>query len=329
MSPSASSSSSSASNAASNPLTLVVTGGAGFIGSHLVDRFVGLGHDVHVLDDLSSGRKENLPEGVHLHVHDVRSGEAKAAMQRIAPHVICHQAAQMDVRKSVADPAFDADVNLVGLLNVLEGARSGGRLDHVLFAGSGGAMYGEQDVFPAGEDHPVRPASPYGLAKAVSEQYLAVYERLHGVTWTSLRYANVYGPRQNPHGEAGVVAIFSQRMLAGQPVTIFGDGSQTRDYVFVGDVAEANVQALNRRLHGGFNVGTGVETSVIALERAIRDEIGAKGEPIFAPARPGEQHRSVISADKLAQATGFRPSTPFADGVAQTVAFFREQAAAK
>lgn len=326
MNPPASSSPASASNSS---LTIVVTGGAGFIGSHLVDRFVGLGHRVHVLDDLSSGRRENVADGVELHVHDVRSDDAKAALRAIAPQIVCHQAAQMDVRKSVADPAFDADVNLVGLLNVLEGAREGGRLEHVLFAGSGGAMYGEQDEYPAKEDHAVRPASPYGLAKAVSEQYLAVFERLHGITWTSLRYANVYGPRQNPHGEAGVVAIFSQRLLAGQPITIFGDGSQTRDYVFVKDVAEANARALQERLQGGFNVGTGVETSVVELERSIRSEIGAEGEPTFAPARPGEQHRSVISADKLHNATGFRPTTPFADGVAQTVAFFREQAAAK
>lgn len=306
-------------------MRIVVTGGAGFIGSHLVDAFVARGHEVLVVDSLVSGRRENLPEGATLVVADVRSDEAARAIEGFRPEVLCHQAAQMDVRRSVEDPVYDADVNLVGLVKTFEAARRAGALQHALFAGSGGAMYGEQQVFPAPEDHPVAPESPYGLAKAVGEQYLALFHRLFGVAYTALRYANVYGPRQNPHGEAGVVAIFSQRLLDGQPITIFGDGKQTRDFVYVGDVVEANVRALEARLVGGYNVGTGVETDVNELAKTIIDLTGADAEPTYAPARAGEQQRSVISAKKLEEAIGFKPSVSLQEGLARTVEYFRQR----
>lgn len=304
-------------------MRIVVTGGAGFIGSHLADAFVARGHGVLVVDNLLSGRREQVPAAAQFVEADIRGADAADAIARFAPQVLCHQAAQMDVRKSVDDPGHDADVNLVGLIRTFEAARQGGALEHVLFAGSGGAMYGEQEHFPAAEDHPVAPESPYGLAKAVGEQYLALFSRMYGVGYTALRYANVYGPRQNPHGEAGVVAIFSQRLLAGQPITIYGDGSQTRDFVFVGDVVEANLRALEARLSGGFNVGTGIETDVNQLARAIIEATGSDAIPAHAPARAGEQQRSVITSQKLGQAVGFSPKTPLAEGLAQTVAYFR------
>ena len=307
-------------------MRVLVTGGAGFIGSHLVDRALALGHQVVALDDLSGGRRENLTgalaRGARLEVADIRAPDASAVVRNFAPEVVCHHAAQMDVRKSVADPAFDADVNLVGLLRVLEAARFAGALRHVVFASSGGAMYGEQDVFPAPESHPVRPESPYGLAKAVSEQYLAWYQRMYGIGYTALRYGNVYGPRQSPHGEAGVVAIFCGRILAGQPLTIFGDGTQTRDYVFVDDVVEANARALEQRPLGGFNVGTGVETDVRELARRLIECSGRSIDVQHAPARAGEQKRSVIDPTAYGRASGWRPTVAVADGLARTFAWF-------
>lgn len=306
-------------------MRIVVTGGAGFIGSHLVDAFLGADHEVLVIDSLVSGRRENLPPGVELVVADIRSDDSADAIARFRPQVLCHQAAQMDVRKSVEDPAFDADVNLVGLCRTYEAARKAGALEHVLFAGSGGAMYGEQEVFPAPEDHPVRPESPYGLAKAAGEEYLALFYRLYGIPYTALRYANVYGPRQNPHGEAGVVAIFSQRLLEGKPITIFGDGKQTRDFVYVADVVQANLIALEKRLVGGFNVGTGVETDVNTLAVKIIEAVGVSAVPKYGPARAGEQQRSVISSKKLEEATGFAPRVDLDEGILRTVEFFRSQ----
>lgn len=305
-------------------MRILLTGGAGFIGSHLADRFSGDGHEVLLLDDLSTGRRTNVP-GHRLEVADVRERAAADIVRGFAPEALCHHAAQMDVRRSVEDPAFDVSVNLVGLVQVLEAARRGGALAHVLFASSGGAMYGEQETFPATEAHPVRPASPYGLAKAVSEEYLALFERMYGIAWTALRYANVYGPRQTPKGEAGVVAIFGSRMLAGDGITVFGDGEQTRDFVFVGDVVEANVLALDRRLRGGFNVGTGVETSVNDLQARLQRLAGSSVPVERAPARLGEQQRSVIDPAKLV-AEGWAPRTTLDDGLARTLAWLGQGA---
>ena len=302
-------------------MRVLVTGGAGFIGSHLVDRFVQLGHEVSVLDDLSSGTRDNVNPKANLVVADVRKPDA---LWDFKPHVVVHHAAQMDVRKSVADPAFDADVNVVGLLRVMEAARSGGALEHVVLASSGGAMYGEQDVVPAPESHPVRPESPYGLSKAVSEQYLAWYHRMYGVTSTCLRYGNVYGPRQNAHGEAGVVAIFCNRILSGKPLTIFGDGSQTRDYVFVDDVVAANVVALDKRPHGGFNVGTGKETDVNFLAKSLVAASGRDNKIEYAAARKGEQKRSVIDPRAYGK-LGWSARVDVKDGLARTFAWFQER----
>lgn len=303
---------------------ILVTGGAGFIGSHLVDAFVQEGHDVMVVDDLSSGIQSNVSTLAQLVEADIGSAAAADATTLFNPHVICHHAAQMDVRRSVADPAFDAQVNLVGLLRMMEAARSGGALRHVLFASSGGAMYGEQDVYPAPENHPVRAESPYGLSKAMSEMYLEWYHRAYGITYTALRYANIYGPRQNPHGEAGVVAIFSRRMLANQPVTIYGDGTQTRDYVFVGDVVRANMIALQHTLHGGFNVGTGRETDVNVLAKLLLQATSSSSIVSHASPRPGEQKRSVIDGTKLYTATGFKPETSLEEGLGKTVEWFKK-----
>lgn len=306
-------------------MRVLVTGGAGFIGSHLVDRFVALDHDVLALDDLSSGLRENVNPEARLAVADIRTPSATELIRSFAPHVVVHHAAQMDVRKSVVDPAFDADVNLVGLLRVMEAARTGGSLEHVLFASSGGAMYGEQDVFPAPETHPVRPESPYGLAKAVSEQYLDWYRRMYGITSTSLRYGNVYGPRQNPHGEAGVVAIFCGRILDGKPVMIVGDGKQTRDYVYVEDVVDANVRAFTSRPQGGFNIGTGRETDVLTLAAALVHASGREVQVEHGPPRPGEQRRSVIDPAAFGRATGWAATVDIQDGLARTFHWFAER----
>ena len=308
-------------------MRILVTGGAGFIGSHLVDRFIADGNDVVVLDDLSSGVREHVNPAARLIVADVRGAAAAAAVQAFAPEVLCLHAAQMDVRKSVAVPAFDADVNLVGLLNVMEAARVAGAVQHVLFASSGGAMYGEQDEFPAKESHAVRPESPYGLAKAVSEQYLDWYHRFYKIPYTALRYGNVYGPRQNPHGEAGVVAIFCARILDGKTITIFGDGTQTRDYVYVEDVVNANALALQHRLVGGFNVGQGRETNVNQLAAALLAASPTKVEVAHAAARPGEQKRSVIDPGKLGKACGWKTQTSVDDGLAKTFRWFADRAA--
>ena len=303
-------------------MKVLVTGGAGFIGSHLVDAFLKDGHDVHVLDDLSSGRRENVAAGVPVHVHDVRSADAADLLKRERYEVLVHEAAQMDVRKSVADPAFDASVNVLGFLNLMEAARGAG-LGKVLFASTGGAIYGEPDYVPQDEQHAQRPLSPYGITKLVTEKYLYFYEQTHGVPYVALRYANVYGPRQSPHGEAGVVAIFTQRMLKGEAPTINGDGLQTRDYVFVKDVAAANVAALGHDGSGSFNVGTGVETDVVTLFRTIRDLTGADVPESHAEGKPGEQRRSVLSYALTEKTLGWRPTVNVRDGLAETVDWFR------
>ena len=221
-------------------MKIVITGGAGFIGSHIADAYVAAGHAVTVIDDLSSGHAENVPKGVRLEKLDIRSPEAARVIADVRPDVLNHHAAQMNVRVSVDRPGYDADINILGFLNLLEAARAAGT-KRVIFASSGGTVYGEPEVFPCPETHSTHPVCPYGVSKLTGEHYLFYYSRIFGLETVSLRYANVYGPRQDPHGEAGVVAIFCQRLLAGQECTIYGDGLQTRDYVFVGDVARANV----------------------------------------------------------------------------------------
>src|SRR5499433_198029 len=274
-------------------MKILVTGGAGFIGSHVCDEFVAHGHVVAALDNLSTGSRQNLSSRIPLIELDIRASEAADYIAREKPDVVCHLAAQMDVRKSVQDPRFDAESNILGTLNLLEAARRAS-VKKFIFSSTGGAVYGEQDIFPAPEAHPTRPVSPYGVSKAAGELYLGYYRAQYGLASVSLRYANVYGPRQNPHGEAGVVAIFSQRLLAGEPCTIHGTGRQTRDFVFGPDVARANLLAAERAVEGPINVGTGLETDVNRLHALLARAAGSNQPPQHAPAKPGEQMRSSV-----------------------------------
>jgi UDP-glucose 4-epimerase len=310
----------------------LVTGGAGFIGSHVADALLADGWSVTVLDDLSSGKRAQVPAAAQFVHADIRSAEAHALLREGKFALCCHLAAQMDVRRSVADPAFDADVNIRGSLNLLEGIRAGGHPTRVLFASTGGAVYGDFVEPPNVETYEKNPESPYGIAKFAVELYLAYYARVHGLDYAALRFANVFGPRQDPHGEAGVVAIFCQRLLAGQPLTVFGDGGQTRDYVYVGDVARAHVLAARRAPlaagrvdERGINLGTGRETSVLALAEALMRAAGRHVPLQHAPPRAGEQRRSVVSIAKAGQVLGWTPEVSLEDGLAKTFAWFAAQ----
>ena len=309
---------------------VLVTGGAGFIGSHVVDAYLAAGNDVTVLDDLSTGRRERVPAGAAFVQADVRSAAARELVAKGSFTLLNHHAAQMDVRRSVADPLFDAEVNVLGLLNLLEGARVGG-VRRVVFASSGGTVYGDTGRLPLVESAPKLPASPYGTAKLASEYYLATFSRLYGLETVALRYSNVYGPRQNPHGEAGVVAIFAHRVLAGQPLTVFGDGDQTRDMVFVQDVAQANLAASDVALPpldavdgAAFNIGTGVETSVNDLAKTLVAIEGGSLAIRHAAERPGELRRNALAVDKAARWLGWRPSVTIAEGLKRTLHSFKE-----
>jgi UDP-glucose 4-epimerase len=307
-------------------MRILVTGGAGFIGSNTVDALVAQdAGEISIIDDLSAGKRHQVNAKAPFFQVDLRDQpRVKSIIEEIKPEVIIHLAAQMDVRRSVADPAFDAQVNVVGFLNLIEAARQNG-LKRVIFSSTGGAIYGEQDEFPCNEDHPRRPVSPYGIAKMATEAYLFFYKVEYGIDYVALRYGNVYGPRQDPHGEAGVVAIFCGRMLDHQPVTIFGDGKQTRDYVFVGDVVRANLAALNSDASGAFNVGTGIESDVSVLFETLAAIADFPAKAEYGPARPGEQRRSVISPARAAQVLGWRPEKKLADGLADTFKYFKEQ----
>jgi UDP-glucose 4-epimerase len=304
---------------------VLVTGGAGFIGSHVTDVFLDAGHEVWALDDLSSGRRENLRPEVKLVVADIRSADAARLVETGRFEVMCHLAAQMDVRRSVADPRFDADVNAGGFLNLLEAARKSG-VRKVVFSSTGGAIYGEQDVYPAPESHPTRPVSPYGVSKASGELYLGYYRAQYGLQSVALRYANVYGPRQNPHGEAGVVAIFSERLIRGETCTINGDGKQTRDFVYGPDVARANLLAATRDVQGPINIGTGIETDVNRLYALLAKAAGSDRPATHAPAKPGEQMRSSVDPARAAEVLGWRPTVALEEGLQRTVGWFRERA---
>jgi len=306
-------------------MRVLVTGGAGFIGSHIVDALIERGHDVGVVDDLSSGLRENVDPRARLHVVSVGAPELAGIMDRERPDAVYHEAAQMDVRRSVADPRFDATVNIIGALNLYENCvRAGVR--KVVFASTGGAIYGEQETFPARETHPQRPLSPYGVAKLANERYLYYYDQVHGLRSVCLRYANVYGPRQNPHGEAGVVAIFARKLLRSEPAIINGTGRQTRDYVYVDDVVAANMAALD--YDGGsdvFNVGTGRETDVNELYEKIRRAVGGAAVASHGPAKAGEQMRSVVDWTKANRVLAWAPRTPLDEGIAKTVEWFRSR----
>jgi UDP-glucose 4-epimerase len=296
----------------------IVTGGAGFIGSHVVDALLARGDEVHVLDDLSKGIRENVPVTAELHVADIRDPDA--VFDAVRPEAVVHLAAQADVRVSVESPALDAEVNVLGTVRVLEAARRWGA--PVVFASSGGAAYGECDG-PAPESAPLRPLAPYGTSKVCGEEYVATWNRLYRTRHVSLRLGNVYGPRQMPHGEAGVVAIFMGLLRDGGAPTIFGDGRQTRDYVYVGDVARVMLLALDRSSNGGgvFNVGTGVETSVLELYDAVRAATGVERDPAFGPARLGELQRSVLDATLAERELGWHAERRLADGLAETWAW--------
>jgi UDP-glucose 4-epimerase len=295
----------------------IVTGGAGFIGSHVVDALCARGGEVHVLDNLSSGRRENVPDGVTLHEGDIRT-DTDAVFDDIEPEACFHLAAQADVRVSVTRPDYDADVNVLGTVHVLEAARRHGA--KIVFASTGGAIYGEC-TGPAPEDAPRLPLAPYGTSKLAGEEYIATYNRLYDTAHVVLRYGNVFGPRQDPHGEAGVVAIFMSRLRDRQAPRIFGDGRQTRDYVFAVDVAEATLRALD--LDGGvYNIGTGRETSVLELLEHIQTAAGTNVEPEFAEPRPGELQRSVLDITRAGKELDWRPRHSLDDGLAETWSWF-------
>ena len=306
----------------------LVTGGAGFIGSTLVDRLLAEGHGVDVVDDLSSGSLGNLAEArsnpdhdYSFHRLDIRSPDLVELMAHRRPEVVFHLAAQADVRVSVDRPAFDADVNILGTINVLEGARAAGSRK-VVFAGSGGTLYGETKEIPTRESAPQHPTSPYGVSKKSAIDYLHAYRELHGLEYTALALANVYGPRQDPHGEAGVVAIFSGLLLAGKPCTIFGDGEQTRDFVFVDDVVDAFSRAAARGDGLLVNIGTGVETSVNQLYSTMASLTSAAAAPKYAPARTGELRRSALDPARAAVQLGWAPWTTLEEGCRQVLRWF-------
>ena len=312
----------------------LVTGGAGFIGSHVADVLLARGYSVDILDNLSSGRRENIDSRVRLHELDIRSADAARLVTQTPYDLIVHLAAQIDVRKSVADPVADASINICGTLNLIEALRQSGRgaRSRFVFSSTGGALYGDFVDPPNVENYSKDPESPYGIAKLGAEFYLAYYARVHGMDTAVVRYSNVYGPRQDPHGEAGVVAIFCGRILDGRPLSIYGDGAQTRDYVFVGDVAEATVIAATHSLPRperldarAFNVGTGVETSVTELARILRRVARSDVGLEYLPKRPGEQQRSVVSIAKAGSLLGWRPRASLEDGLSRTFAWFAER----
>lgn len=307
----------------------LVTGGAGFIGSHVADVFIGNGWDVTIVDDLSSGKRENVPEKARFHETGVNSREFSSLVSSGQFDVVVHLAAQMDVRKSVADPVADASTNILGTLNLMEALRKSDTGARVVFTSTGGVLYGDFNTPPNYETYPKDPESPYAIAKLSIEYYLAYYSRVHGQEYAALRFGNVYGPRQNPHGEAGVVAIFCGRILDNRPLTVFGDGLQTRDYVYVGDVARSVWLAGTKPLPEkgrldarGFNIGTGKGTSVLEIVSLLQKFAGSNVPIEMAPHRPGEQQESFVNADKARDLLGWAPEVTLEDGLANSYAWF-------
>jgi UDP-glucose 4-epimerase len=305
-------------------VNILITGGAGFIGSHVVDASIGEGHNVTVIDDLSTGRLDNLNRKAKFIKIDIRDEAINNLFAGGDFDAVIHHAAQMDVRRSVEDPRHDASVNIIGSLNLLENCIVNG-IKKFIFASTGGAIYGEQEYFPADESHPVNPLSPYGIAKLAVEKYIFYYHVVHGLQYVNLRYANVYGPRQNPHGEAGVVAIFSSKLLNGKETLINGDGRQTRDYTYVSDVVRANMLALAFGDSGTFNVGTGSETDVNQLFRMIRELVGSSCQEKHGQAKRGEQIRSVLDHSRIRKILEWEPTVNIREGLEKTVDFFRNR----
>ncbi len=305
-------------------MKVLITGGAGFIGSNIADRLVELGMEVVIVDNLFNGMKENINKKALFYEVDVRDKDLKKVFKKESPDIVIHNAAQLSVRVSVEDPLFDADVNVIGGLNVFNCSMHQ-KVKKVIFASSGGTVYGEQEVFPADESHSTNPISPYGVAKLASEKYLYYFFKTYGLRYIALRYANIYGPRQDPLGEAGVVAIFSSRILRGEAPVINGDGNQTRDYVFVGDVVKANVAAIERDFTGCINIGTSKETTVNELFYYLRETSGNKDlEETHGPAKPGEQYRSVLSAKMAEEVLGWEPDIDIRTGLGLTYQWFRQ-----
>lgn len=305
-------------------MKVLVTGGAGFIGSHLVDRLIQEGHEVVVVDNLSTGKRRNLNRAARFYKIDIQSWRLERVFRNERPNIVMHLAAQMDVRKSVDNPIFDAQVNVLGMLNVLQqSVRHGVR--KVVFSSSGGAIYGEQEIYPAPESHVMRPLSPYGISKLCGEQYLSYYQRVSGLQMVNLRYANVYGPRQDPDGEAGVVSIFIQKLLNNEQAIVNGNGRQTRDFVYVEDAVEANLAVMGQETQGTYNVGTGEETSINDLFRILIAHTNSTCKEVHGPAKSGEQVRSVIDSTKIRQELSWEPRTELREGLKRTVDYFRER----
>ena len=305
-------------------MKILVTGGAGFIASHIVDSYVSAGIKVVIVDNLSTGKMEFINKKARFYKADITDRQQIARiLKREKPDIINHHAAQISVRQSVEDPLFDAQVNLIGLLNLLEEGRHF-KLKKVIFASSGGVVYGDAKIIPTPETyHPKMPLSPYGVSKLASEHYLNFYCQTYGIAYIALRYSNVYGPRQNPHGEAGVVAIFSRKLLNGQAPLINGDGKQTRDYVFVSDVVEANIKALESKFIGAVNIGTGKETDVIQIFSGIENVVKSGLSGKHGPAKSGEQKRSCLSIQYAQKVLNWRPQVNLSDGLKKTVAYFK------
>jgi UDP-glucose 4-epimerase len=305
-------------------VNILVTGGAGFIGSHVVDLYLEHGHRVVVVDDLSTGHRRNLNPRAVFYEADIRSPEMAAIFELEKPEIVNHHAAQMDVRRSVAEPVLDADVNILGSLNLLECSRKYG-VRRLLYISTGGAVYGEPEYLPCDESHPINPICQYGASKHTVEHYLFMYRLNYGLEYTVLRYPNVYGPRQDAHGEAGVVAIFTGLMLADEPVTINGDGDQVRDFVYVGDCAQANLQALRKADGSGiYNLGTGAGTSVNEVFRSLMVITGYRREPLHGPAKLGETRRIYLDASKAARELGWSPRIGLEEGLRETVRYFQQ-----
>jgi len=304
-------------------MKILVTGGAGFIASHVVDRFIEEGHEVVVVDNLSTGQRRNVNAAANFYNADIQGRWLERVFRRERPAVVCHHAAQIDVRRSVQDPFFDAQVNVMGTLKVFQNAVKYG-VRKVIFASSGGAVYGEPQLLPVSEDHPTRPTSPYGINKAIGDEYLRYFRDSCGLEYVSLRYANVYGPRQDGNGEAGVVGIFSQKMLNGDQPVINGNGRQTRDFIYVDDIVEANVAALTKTAHGIYNVGTGQETTINELFGILAKLINPAVREVHGPAKKGEQQRIALDAGRLQRELEWETKVPLQDGLAKTVEYYRQ-----